>query len=525
MPRAKRNKQSSNLKQNGTPCKCNKCVTTLAVLGLLAEYCLTCEVAQPQNALCKDCCRCLNCELETHFYCQGPCRDRICIKSITTCKTCNSCSTCCPCARCVICGRKRRLKNGLDGCKTCFTCINCAINGTCGCKQKPDFSKARTGKAAYDRRVSIASIIQHDGTTINLARVPFHASGRNEFKLNPLKRFLSVEMEVAGLSPIKQGNRIIKYPSPLNMDMETLEINTVVDGWRAQIVQDVSLPRFGFEINTAPANGDKFVQQIQSICDVINKFGATCGNVYDGRKRIFCCGAHVHVDARDLRYFDLRRFLLFYELIEPALYEMLPGYRRASHFAQRCGKRLGLAIRANQPIPPEAKKKSPDPLKLTLITDIYGTNQKVPDRTDKRACLDVTRYRSVNLHQYYYRGTLEFRHMYGTTDSRELLGWAMLVGTIVDFSTKTSDKDIQQIIDMNDPRSGLLIAANSSGRMDLMQFIQRQWDEFKYQSAEIESEVLGNVQDVPNIGIDNNGGMAQVVERRHKEFRDKWRAY
>lgn len=464
MPR----KKKRNL---GSDCKCPTCIEDKEK-GV--TYCARC--ARP-GVQCQTCNSCPNCV--KHHKCPS-CGKVLCLtQKDSICYDCGHCASpeCCKCVPCVGCNRKTNFSDRYHGCPKCQLCNNC---GACPCAKRAQFNKIKQARSDYKKRTSIADLILKDGSIINQARVTFHSSGRTEFKSNPLNRFLSVEMEVAGLALVKE-----KRFNPLHLGMETIGTNRVVTQWSSNLVEDVSLPSGGFEINTAPANGDRFEQQVQSICAVLREHGATVENDYDSRKRIQCCGLHVHADARDITYSDLRRFLLLYEHIEAPLYLMLPGFRRGSHFCQPCGKRYGLMVRANLPIPPQRKKKEPDPAKVGLFQAVY--NKSAPDRSDKRSCPQETRYRSVNLHQYFYRGTIEFRHFYGTINPAEIIPWAELVGTILDYSIKTSDSQVAREIKTISPSKLLLKVAGER----LEPFVKAQWDRFKDDEDFNESPLLG----------------------------------
>lgn len=481
-------------------CQCEICSEGRAKFGDDIDYCIRCARVCPPNGqekLCPTCGFCRNCRREYHYRCEKPeCRKSLCHQDTGVCLKCYRCSeVCCECINCKKCGNKTPVSPEVArGCLKCKLCFNC---GRCKCWKKEQFSILIKSKKEYKDRTSIADLILRDGTVINKARVAFHQSSQTEFKWNSLKRCVSVEMEIAGLTP---GPREGYLYSPLQMVPETLAINTIVGKWRANLVEDMSLPGYGFEINTAPANGDRFTAQIEEIVEVLSQFGATVKNNYDGRKRQMCCGLHVHADARDFFYTDMQKFLLLYEHIEEAIYSMLPGYRRGSHFAQKCGKKYGQMVRACVPIPPGEKKNSPDPVKQGLITTTYQKN--LPDRSGKRVCPQETRYRSVNLHQYFYRGTIEFRHYPGTVDKDEIINWAILVGAILDFSQKTSHKILKEAIGKYSSVQLLLKigeTVNRTDKVDLPYFITGQMLKFAENFDENESPLLGEIEIVPQI--------------------------
>lgn len=186
-------------------------------------------------------------------------------------------------------------------------------------------------------------------------------------------------------------------------------------------MSDGSLPEEGFEINTAPAQGDLFIGQIEAISKALLRDGA---RVSSG------CGLHVHVDARDFSYYDLRRLVLLYERIEPALFEMMPASRRESRFCQPCGKLYAEAVRAN---------RLPKIYKENLIKSVYGDEAKRPARRDK---YDDSRYHALNIHSWFYRGTIECRLHTGSVRAHKIIAWGKLWATILDTAMRRTERDI-----------------------------------------------------------------------------------
>jgi len=119
---------------------------------------------------------------------------------------------------------------------------------------------------------------------------------------------LAVEIEVAASQRSKAG----------------MVVDNVVSSWGCSAVYDGSVRgNSPIEINTAPAKGDVFLQQIQELTDALKLQSATVNNT---------CGLHVHVDATDFTYYDLRRLILLYNKLEPALFRILPPSRRGNRF-------------------------------------------------------------------------------------------------------------------------------------------------------------------------------------------------
>ncbi|MCA1558694.1 MAG: amidoligase family protein, partial [Acidobacteria bacterium] len=177
-------------------------------------------------------------------------------------------------------------------------------------------------------------------------------------------------------------------------------------------------------INTAPAQGDVFVRQIEQICEALKS---------DGAQVSASCGLHVHTDARDFNYYDLRRLILLYEKIEKALYGMMPQSRRASNFCVPCGELYASAVRAN---------RKPQESKENLIKTIYGDAIKKPERQSKWG---HSRYYGLNLHSWFYRGTVETRLHTGTVNPQKIIAWGKLWASIMDTAMRMTEAQIETL--------------------------------------------------------------------------------
>jgi len=240
------------------------------------------------------------------------------------------------------------------------------------------------------------------------SKLEFHSPTRNQKKLNKSSRFISAEIEVAS---IKNNKKLVEG---------------IVRKWNGSIVYDGTLPFGGFEINTAPAAGDLYVKQVTDICNKLTKAGAAINNQ---------CGLHVHLDARDYNFNDLSRLMKVYEAIEPALYSMVSNHRHHSAYAIKCGNKFGAILNDKQPH---------IQLKDNVVRAIYGgIPNSLTYRKEKRGAGPGTgRYYALNLHSWFYRGTIECRLFDGTIDKDEIIDWGVLWANILDFALHSSDDEL-----------------------------------------------------------------------------------
>lgn len=224
--------------------------------------------------------------------------------------------------------------------------------------------------------------------------------------LNPSPRFISAEIEV---STCETGENT----------------GPVVKAYGGAIVHDGSVPT-GFEINTAPASGEKFVKQIREICENLKK---------DKSKVDETCGLHIHVDARDFNYYDIRKLAFLYQKIEPALFDIVARTRRDSRFCKPCGPSFIRDLERN--IIPKDNE-------MALKKNMYGDpNANVAYlRQDK---YNASRYNALNLHSWIFRGTIECRMHHGTILAEKIINWGVLWAGILDYSFENSEKTIKAL--------------------------------------------------------------------------------
>lgn len=276
-------------------------------------------------------------------------------------------------------------------------------------------------------------------------KLTFYCPTRSQKKVNKSSRFISAEIEVAGIGKNKRA------------------IEDVVQKWRGNIVYDGTLPTAGFEINTAPAGGDLYVRQVTEICD----------NLVEANARVDKrCGLHVHIDARDCNYNDLYKLIKIYTAIEPTLLEMVPTDRHSSEYAMKCGTIFENKIKswANQ-------KMTHLELKDRIVTAIYNAGNSVY-RTNKRgAGLGTGRYYALNLHSWFHRGTIECRLFDGTIDKNEIIAWGVLWANILDFAVRMGEDELSSAMKKDKSYESLITIVKDNE--ELKSFIDRRRAKYK----------------------------------------------
>lgn len=375
---------------------CARCEGPLAQLALPDG---TCAGQDPEHHAAYPRPNCLVCQVNTCTYCCGHYHCSACNAvhnhheqgrgvtgrtlplpngrrafSHTLCVGCGSCRERCSCPRCPTCN------NVASEDQRCSDCGRC--NNFCGCNCPAGYEFWRP------------------------EAIPFHFARRRGTAPG---RLVSLEVEV---------NELARGPGFMR----------AVKKWGASVVSDGSVD--AFELNTAPASGDKFFQQVQELGEALVAQKAQVG---------FNCGVHVHVDTRDYTFPDMRRLILLWNLVEPAMYRLVHPSRQNNRYCQPCGNRYAKAVLSGA---------TPKELKEKFYQAVY---QRTPgERFNAGTIRDGSkysgdRYAALNVHSWMYRGTVENRMHHATVDWQKLANWACLNAYLVDFALTHTEQQIQDM--------------------------------------------------------------------------------
>lgn len=190
--------------------------------------------------------------------------------------------------------------------------------------------------------------------------------------------------------------------------------------WSARIVGDGSID--GREFITAPAAGREMIDQLLELQDIHTEIGS-----YVNKK----CGAHVHVDIRDLNDAQLARVIKAYSQLEDGLFALVTPDRRSNSF---CNRAKSLASRIVQVVESGkittreavalAVMQSSDSAERLISRKSYAKSDFDSLRRNKRA---GSRYFGLNLCPIAQQGSVEFRLWNAAVKASKL-------GAIMDFS-------------------------------------------------------------------------------------------
>jgi len=214
-------------------------------------------------------------------------------------------------------------------------------------------------------------------------------------------------------------------------------VDAVVNRYEASVVGDGSVSPNGIEIVTRPVAGPYMVRMISDLMIAARA---------DGLRANGTCGVHVHVDGRDLTWYDIRRVILAYAITEPYLLAIVPRRRRNGRYSAVCGERyLGMLTRCGDTVPLTKRK---------IIGNLYGVSERDTERhrgmefkRAKEAKYHSVRYHALNLHSWIHRGTLEWRLPPGSARATRILGYARTFLDLVAWSQRTSERDLWSLAD------------------------------------------------------------------------------
>jgi hypothetical protein len=221
------------------------------------------------------------------------------------------------------------------------------------------------------------------------------------YDVNRSGRHISLELEVAR----DNGNG-------------SANVRPVAERWFDSIVRDGSIPTCGYEINLNPTNGDLFLKHVGEVCSGLKESNAVVDK---------SCGMHCHVDVRDFTTEQLFNLCRIYTLVEDALFTVVSRSRRKQQddgYCRLVGARYSF--------------DSQEDFLDRLETRLYGYVNH-PDKKKKYA---DARYYALNLHSFFYRQTVEFRHHQGTTNPTKAANWGRLCVAIVDAAATLTTAEV-----------------------------------------------------------------------------------
>lgn len=371
--------------------------------------------------------------------CNGHCSATTCVgcalKRHTICERCNKCKYCCACPKCsnghavesltLICVSCLRCA---EHCR-CPRCPKCSAKGSrCSfCKQCVSCCKSGDSECgAHGRSYPIPHINRdfrkHTPSRANLKRLN-----------NP--RLIGMEPEISGITKLGSSK----------------DLFASLEKWGDSVVPDGSIgdQPTSFEINTQPSGGDLFLDHTKELFDGLKKMGAAPSQK---------CGCHVHIDCSDYTMYDLRRLIDLYTRVERALFDLCHPYRLNYRYAKVTGsflKSTGLIVNPKQFREALNKKLYSDNMDgLRSVEGAYYSSESKESkhRIIKRQAKGLEdakkykgnphRYNAFNVHSFFMRKTIEFRHHEGTADYETIVGWSLVLQELVSSALRMTNAQV-----------------------------------------------------------------------------------
>lgn len=386
------------------------CDSTCSNCGQCAECCscATCSSCRASvNSVCSLCERCqVHCECSHCVHCGDP----VDLEHDFFCDECNRCESCCNCTRCSECGEV--VDSICEHCNNCESCCDCSHESE---DEEDEGTITRSGRVRITR-----------------VRAP------PDWPLHAKKLDRSAPVRFA-------GTEIEFIPGRGSQH----ELQRVVAKWSCAIVDDCSVKPDETELVTAPAKGKAFLEELEEITSALATQNASVND---------SCGLHVHVDGHDFYYRELRRLMMMWEALEPGLFLLVPTSRRNHGLLKRCGIQYGSAARGSKNLTEaiyrgshtkHVKGKAGKEVCVHVYPYHFRTGkagasgERVLSHEDKRRFkYDQARYHTLNLHAWYFQGTLEYRMHSGTTNLRKITNWVIYLTHITELASRWSDSQL-----------------------------------------------------------------------------------
>jgi hypothetical protein len=228
-------------------------------------------------------------------------------------------------------------------------------------------------------------------------------------------RFLGVELEIGGMN-----------------EESVSKLKKCAAKWRMSIHADGSIPNSGFEINTSPAKGEAFNEQINEVCDILKEGEAWVDN---------SCGLHVHVDARDLSADDIFKTLIIWRKIEKKMFGLCKRGRARSEWCRSMKKSFNHYVNLprweKQPV--FKAKTNIFEKQIQMLKQRAKFLHNLIEEGDKYTAINF-----IHLSNGDY-GTVENRMHEGTIDKNKILKWAKTNSKLFDLVKNISLKDAKKM--------------------------------------------------------------------------------
>jgi hypothetical protein len=154
--------------------------------------------------------------------------------------------------------------------------------------------------------------------------------------------------------------------------------------------------------------------------------------------------------------------------VESTMYELISRKRWGNTYCAVSSGRYVRALLADDTI--RTVPKEGDDTPASELTPALSWGERVAQavyeyhgrdaRTDrgKRHKYNGSRYHGLNIHSYFFRKTIEVRLFESTTNRETLKNWPLVCGNIVDFASRSTERNIMDMLRSEVSGKGLLLS-------------------------------------------------------------------
>ena len=200
----------------------------------------------------------------------------------------------------------------------------------------------------------------------------------------------------------------------------------------------------GFEFISKPMRGDHLFHEIDKIGNYLLDRDFSMNS---------SCGLHVHIDARDLFYKDLKGVSMVMKSFERVVFSMMPKSRYSSNWCKMMAmnKNMIRGINSNEEF-------------IRSWYDACGEPPSMGKYND-------TRYHGLNLHARVYLGTIEFRYHSGTNNPTKIKNWITICQSIVEKGIALG-KVMDEVPENWDSKTHKLMTKEELGLADFIEILE-----------------------------------------------------
>ncbi len=235
---------------------------------------------------------------------------------------------------------------------------------------------------------------------------------------------LKHSIRAKGIECVVDANTTSFYSDAWKITSDS-SIDVPFDGVDSDEDDDEYYTQYGVEIVSPPLKGSEGVAQVRKVFEVLRNSG------WDENDS---CGLHVHVDASELN--TVRKFREFIRLMFLAEAEIMQQQRPARLNKRYCARMYtGFAEDITC-----LSETTADISPMSILKRAWYRDEDV----DTGYKYQDSRYRGLNLHSYWYRGTVEFRYFNTPLNADECLAIVNLCLNLVRAGADTDRELIQE---------------------------------------------------------------------------------